>query len=228
MSTDTVRVWLVDARVPAATLDALATVLDDEELARARAYRHDDDRRRFTVAHAAVRYVLGDLLGVPAAAIRWTRGPHGKPELAHPTPAVPVNLSHSGDLTLVCVGTARAVGVDVQRLDPDRDMPALARRFFPPEEVSYVDTSVERFTALWARKEAVVKAGGGRLAQGLRLAVREPVVHVGEHPGGIPPGPYRLRDVPVPDGYRAAVALSGADDYDVAVTQWRSTVAVHR
>lgn len=225
---DTVRVWLVDARVAPSTVDGLATVLDEEELARARAYRHDDDRRRFTVAHGAARYVLGDLLGVPAADIRWTRGPHGKPELAHPTPGVPVNLSHSGDLTLVCVSTGRAVGVDAQRLDPDRDMLALARRFFPAEEVSYVDTSVERFTTLWARKEALVKAGGGRLAQGLRLGVRESVVHVGEHPGGIPPGPYRLREVPVPDGYRAAVALYGAENYDVVVTEWSSTVAVHR
>jgi 4'-phosphopantetheinyl transferase len=234
VSVDTARVWLVDARVPEATLAGLSAVLDDDELARARAYRHDDDRRRFVVAHGAVRHVLGDLLGIPPAEIGWRRGPHGKPELTGPPAGLPVNLSHSGDLTLVCVGTGRAVGVDVQRVEPDRDVTALATRFFPPDEAEHVLTSrtagtrAHRFATLWTRKEAVVKAGGGRLAQGLRTGVREPVVLVADQPGGIPPGPYRLTGVPVPHGYRAAVALYGADAYEVAVRSWTWTAAVHR
>jgi 4'-phosphopantetheinyl transferase len=225
---DTVQVWLVDARVPAHTLDALSAVLDDDERARAHEYRHVEDRRRFVVAHGATRCVLGDLLGIPPAALRWDRGPHGKPELTGPGAGLPVNLSHSGELTVVCVATRRAVGVDVQRIDDDRDVTALATRFFPPDEARYVGTSVERFATLWTRKEALVKAGGGRLAQGLRTGVREPVVRVGDQPGGIPPGAYRLTGVPVPPGYRAAVALSGAQPYEVAVRSWTSNAAVHR
>jgi 4'-phosphopantetheinyl transferase len=218
MTADTAQVWLVDARLPEHTVAALHAVLDDDERARAQGYRHADNRRRFVVAHGAVRCVLGELLGVPAAELHWRRGEHGKPELTGRWAGTPVNLSHSGELSLVCVAT-RATGVDVQRIDADLDAVALATRFFPPEEAGYVASSrtagtrADRFATLWTRKEAVVKAAGGRLAQGLRLGVRQPVVVIGDRA-------YRLAGVPVPHGYRAAVALYGEDGYRITVRSW--------
>jgi len=219
MSADTAQVWLVDGRLPEHALAALHTVLDDDERARAHGYRHDDERRRYVAAHGAVRCVLGELLGVPAAELRWRRGEHGKPELTGRFAGTPVNLSHSGELSLVCVAT-RATGVDIQRVDVGLDVAALANRFFAPDEASTVlsgrtdGTRVHRFATLWTRKEAVVKAAGTRLAQGLRLGVRQPVVVLEGQP-------YRLRGVPVPHGYRAAVALHGDDGYRVTLRVWR-------
>ena len=137
-----------------------------------------------------------------------------------------VNLSHSGDLCMVAVTSSRRVGVDVQRLAPSSAAAALARRYFPPAEarlVLDVDGAEDRtdlFARLWVRKEAVVKAAGARLTQGLAVPVHgsAPVV-VDFHPDSAP-GRYRIADVETPQGYRAAIALSGGEAFEVVQRRW--------
>jgi 4'-phosphopantetheinyl transferase len=213
---DAVQVWLVPDQRSEPVLAALLAVLDADERRRADAYRSADDRRRFVVAHGATRHIVARCLGAPAEEIRWRHGPHGKPELAGRWTGAQVNLSHSGDVSMVAVTASRPVGVDVQRVLPRVDATAMAHRYFPPEEARLVRAApdaegrADRFARLWARKEALVKAHGGRLTQGLRVQV---------HNVGAPAG-YRLTDVPAPHGYRAAVALAGPSGYRVAWHRW--------
>lgn len=129
--TDLVEVWLVADRRPDCALDGLLAVLDADERQRAEAYRSADDRRRFVLAHAALRHVVAGRLGAPPAEIRWARGPHGKPELTGPWRGTEVNLSHSGDVAMVALAAYRRVGVDVQRVLPHLDAAAMAARYFP-------------------------------------------------------------------------------------------------
>jgi 4'-phosphopantetheinyl transferase len=236
---EAVQVWLVpDQRSPAALADLLS-VLDAEERLRADACRTADARRRFVVAHGALRRIVARRLGAPAGEIRWRRGPHGKPELTGRWTGTQVNLSHSDAVGMVAVTASRRVGVDVQRVLPRMDARAMANRYFPPEEARFVlaaadaDDRAERFARLWARKEALVKAHGGRLTQGLRIPVRDPG-RPGDpgHPGdpgrpGAPGDPrdawargYRIADVPAPRGYRAAVALGGPGSYRLDWRRW--------
>jgi 4'-phosphopantetheinyl transferase len=220
---DLVRFWLIRADLPAGTVAALQDVLDDEERDRARAFLLDRHRHRFVVAHAAARVLVGAQLGLPAREIRWRRGPAGKPEVA----GVQVNLSHSGRLAALALARDRPVGVDVQRLQPSLDAVRMSARYYPVAEARYVaagsgrDARLRRFVALWTRKEACVKAAGGRLIPGLGLPVhrtpdpgaRECVVDDGTRR-------YMVRDVPVPDGYLAAVALAGGDTFQIAYGRW--------
>ena len=217
MALDTVYVWLIRTELPDPAVATLAKLLDGEEMQRAGAMP-PDRRRRFVSAHGAARLITGQHLGAPPEQLRWRRGPHGKPELAGEWQGVRVNLSHSGELALLAVTANRAVGVDVQelrRLDACR----LAARFFPAAEARFVAAApgpagqVARFTRLWTRKEACVKAAGGRLLAGMALPV-----HAGEV---VLPGPYRVRDVPVPHGFRAALALAGGQPYRVLRRWWR-------
>jgi len=235
---EAVQVWLVPDQRSTAALADLLSVLDAEERQRADACRTADDRRRFIVAHGAVRHIVARRLGAPAEEIRWRRGPHGKPELTGRWTGTQVNLSHSDDVGMVAVTASRRVGVDVQRVLPRMDAGAMANRYFPPEEARFVraaadaEDRAERFARLWARKEALVKAHGGRLMQGLRIPVRDLGPGTGErpprlrHPGG-PGDPrdawsrgYRITDVPAPRGYRAAVALGGPGGYRVDWRRW--------
>ncbi|HKT04708.1 MAG TPA: 4'-phosphopantetheinyl transferase superfamily protein, partial [Rugosimonospora sp.] len=130
-----------------------------------------------------------------------------------------VNLSHSGALGAVAVTAGRPVGVDVQHLTPAVDPVRMARRYFPPAEAGWVAEvagaaeRLRRFTALWARKEACVKASGARLMQGMRLPVREAGLVPGEQ------GPWLVTDVPVPDGFHGALALRGTAGFRVR-TRW--------
>lgn len=207
--------WLVDARTP--DYPALAALLDEPERQRLARLRREEARRRFVAAHGTARVIVGRQLGVPPAVLRWRRGRHGKPELAEPRSGLRVNLSHSGDLVAVAVTDHRAIGVDVQelldRLDPGR----LADRFFPEPEARFVAAGpdpVDRFTRLWVRKEACLKAAGGRLVEGLAVPVLSPNHEtLVQHPDG----DYLVRDVPVPAGFRAAVALAGVAPFRISL-----------
>ena len=227
VSTDVVHVWLIGAQVPEPVLARLHAVLDDGERQRAEALLHAQDRRRFVIAHGAVRVIVGARLGVPAERIRWQLGRNGKPELAAEWTGVRVSLSHSGDLSMVAITDERDVGVDVQQLLPSLDATGMAARFFPPAEARFVAAgtgpaeAADRFGRLWTRKEACIKASGGRLMQGMTLPVYGTGrIVVVDHPDGALPGPYVVTDVPVPQGFAASVALEGAQPYRMVPRWW--------
>jgi 4'-phosphopantetheinyl transferase len=117
--------------------------------------------------------VLAPYLEAAPDAIELEAGPHGKPELKGGD-RLRFNLSHSADLAVVALALDREVGVDVERIDPNRDALALARRALSPEAVAAVAaaTPEERprvFHAAWARHEAVAKC----LGTGLGLSPAE-------------------------------------------------------
>ena len=212
------RVWILPVDVPADVAAAYREVLDEGERARAAAFLNPRDRQRFTVAHGALRILAGRELKTRPGALTWAPGRHGKPELTPPWSGLHTSLSHSQDMVAAAVSTGRPVGIDIQHLVPGLDVAALSARFFPPDEAGYVaagrDASAreDRFARLWARKEAVVKAAGGRLWPNLKIAVHGcDVVSCAE-----PAGPYRVMDLPAPRSFRAAIALTGAGPFALA------------
>jgi 4'-phosphopantetheinyl transferase len=222
--TDLVRVWIVPVDVPPDTAARCRDVLDDGERARAAAFVSPRDRQRFTVAHGALRILAGRELKTRPAALTWAPGRYGKPELAPPWSGLHTSLSHSSEMIAAAISTGRPVGADIQYLVPGLDTVGLSARFFPPDEAGYVaagrDASAraDRFAHLWARKEAVVKAAGGRLWPNLKIAVRgRDVVSCAE-----PASPHRVADVPAPASFRAAVALTGAAPFVMEAVGWPS------
>ncbi|GLZ39772.1 4'-phosphopantetheinyl transferase superfamily protein [Actinokineospora sp. NBRC 105648] len=209
MSPDTVRVWLVDSALPAPELDRLAATLDPGERAKA-AEMGARQRREYIAAHGAARAIVGRALGIEPARVRWTIGRHGKPEVD----GLRMSLTRSFGLAMVACADRRAVGVDLQWVDDGLDIPRAATRFYPADEARHVGGSPARFTGLLARKEACVKAAGGRLFPGLRLPVHDRTVVWQAD------GPYRVRDIPAPRGYLAAVALAGTEDFEVREHRW--------
>jgi len=220
--TDRVRVWIVPVDVPPDTAARCREVLDDSERARAAALLSPRDQQRFTVAHGALRMLAGLELKTRPAVLAWAPGRYGKPELAPPWSGLHTSLSHSGDMIAAAISAGRPVGVDIQHLVPGLDPVGLSARFFPPDEAGYVaagrgaSARADRFAHLWARKEAVVKAAGGRLWPNLRIAVHDrDVVSCAE-----PASSHRVADLPAPAGFRAAVAVTGAAPFAMTVTCW--------
>ena len=219
---DLVRVWIIPGDVPSEISASCEEVLDDGERTRAAAFLAPSDRHLFVVAHGARRILVGQQLRTPAATLTWIAGAHGKPELAPPWSALRTSLSHSASLIAVATSALRPVGIDIQHLMPSLDAIGMSARFFPPDEADYVaadpdaNTRADRFAHLWARKEAVVKAAGGRLWPNLKITVRDQeVIGCAE-----PAKRYRVTDVRAPAGYRAAVALSGTAPFEVKVARW--------
>jgi len=224
VTSDIVEVWLIGTDVSNSVLAELEALLDGDERERASTLLYPARRRQFVAAHGAVRVILGRRMDVSPESLRWRRGPHGKPELAGSGPQV--SLSKSGSLAALAIAADRRVGVDIQRLLAHLDVTRMARRFYPPEEARFVseaagsDEQAERFTRLWARKEACVKVSGGRLLPGLRLTVRpagavRATCAAGADLAGSPASEYLVRDLRVPRGYRAAVAAEGSDHFSI-------------
>jgi 4'-phosphopantetheinyl transferase len=218
--TDVVRVWIIPSHVPPTTMTMFAGVLDDGERARAVTFKKLHDQRLFTIAHGAVRVLAGREVDARPAAFTWIPGEHGKPELMPPWSGLHTSVSHSGDLAAVAVTTSRPVGVDIQQLVPGLNAAALSARFFPPGEASYVAAGhgrrerANRFARLWVRKEAAVKAAGGRLWPNLAIEVRgRDIVTCAQ-----PAGSHRVAKVTAPEGYHAAVALAGPEPFVMSVS----------
>lgn len=219
-----VDLWLIDADQPPEVAARLWRTLDADE--RARAERADAGRRsRFTVVRGAVRELVAARLGIRPAELVWRYGPHGKPE---PVGAggLRVNWSTAEPLAVLALAEGRAVGVDVEPLRDARRAERMAARWFPFEEARFVAEPAEpaeraaRFTALWCRREACVKAYGGRLVQALGVSVAGPSPLLLADPGPLGTGPVGLCDVPVPGPYRAAVATVGGCPDQVNTLMW--------
>ncbi|MFJ8622461.1 4'-phosphopantetheinyl transferase family protein [Kitasatospora sp. NPDC093550] len=217
--------WCIDAEQPASFVEELWQLLDPRERART-AGASPELRSRFTVVRGAVRQLVGARLGVRPAGLVWRRGPNGKPEVEG-AEGLGVSWSASGALGVLALAEGRAVGVDVERLHDARTAERMAARWFPFEEARSVAEPAEpseraaRFTALWCRREACVKAYGGRLTQSFGVSVAGPSPVLVGDPGALGPGPVRLCDVPVPGPFRAAVATLGELPLHVNSSVWQ-------
>jgi 4'-phosphopantetheinyl transferase len=151
--------------------------------------------RRWVASRWALRAVLGRYLGAPPAAIELELGEHGKPRLAGDAGHLAFNLSHSGELALVAVSGGPDVGVDLERIDVERDVMALAERALGAAEVAVVRAApaperAAAFYTAWARHEALVKCHGG--------GIWNPAE-----------GEAAIESLDAGEGYAAAIAVAG-------------------
>lgn len=196
-------------------------LLDDEERQRSERFVHSRDRHRFVLAHSSLRSFLALSLGVEPAAVRYETGAQGKPRLAPGLPPLEFNLSHSVELALLAVVRGRPVGVDVEHVRELPDAMSIADAHFTAAESKGLRSlppaeQKAAFFRYWARKEAVVKAGGEGLGRSLDS------FDVGGAPGRTE---WLLQDLQSPAGYAAAGAVAAPED---ARVQWRELLLTDR
>ncbi|MFT4179025.1 MAG: 4'-phosphopantetheinyl transferase superfamily protein [Thermomonas sp.] len=157
-------------RVRLARLDAVTVTghdwLGDDEATRLAAMTSPDRRRSFLAGHWLARELAADWLQVESRRITLQRHDDGRPLLLLDgrACALSLSISHSGDWLAVALANV-PVGVDVELPRRQRDLDALARFAFSPEEAQRLQDlpEVERSTAfhlLWALKEARGKRSG--------------------------------------------------------------------
>ncbi len=157
--------------------------------------------------------LLGRYAGLPPGQVSLRRGHFGKPALQQPPgeSGIQFNVSHSGRVGLIALAAGRQIGVDVEEIRGDTRVDDLTRDFFTAEERESLrglegETRIRAFYAAWTRKEAEIKACGGSIAVAR---------------AGVPrsPGEWVLRDLPVGDGYAAALCSDGRPAR-VALWEW--------
>ena len=158
-------VWGCQLEGDAETVAAARRWLDDGERQRADRLIRPEEQRRFILAHACQRAILGRYAGCDPAEIVLQPGFHGKPEFLNDG-GIRFNLSHSHGHLLVAVARDRAVGVDLEPVrDRSSDMKKLAERFFAPDEYAAIAAAApsrraETFARYWVAKEAFLKYQG--------------------------------------------------------------------
>jgi 4'-phosphopantetheinyl transferase len=168
-----VQLWAVRLNPCQDQIDRLAAWLSSSERKRAGRFRFGRDRRRYTVRHGFLRFLLGHHMSIPPESVRFMTGPASKPFLADDS-GLYFNLSHSGELALIGLSRDAELGVDIENTKIVDDADTIVRRLFSPREVAayFQVPASERpvaFFNCWTRKEAFVKALGSGLALSLKL-----------------------------------------------------------
>jgi 4'-phosphopantetheinyl transferase len=215
MALASLNIWCVGLDVRPEVEAALRAELSADEAARFERLASPVACRRHAVARGTLRALLGSFTGQPPRSVAIETGPSGKPRLAD-ADGLHFNVSHSGDLALICVSGRGPVGVDVESVRPVPSAGAIARRRFAPVEARFVEEgdpaeADRRFLLCWTRKEAVVKAIGTGLGVDLR-GFTVPLTDSGGTVSTAAPSRHRagrwlIAGVPVDEEHVAALAL---------------------
>jgi 4'-phosphopantetheinyl transferase len=199
-----VEVWRVTLRPTTDRLACAWKSLDEHERARADGFRFEADRVGYVAAHGALRCLLAMYLDLEPEALRFVRGPAGKPSLdSDLSTGLEFNLSHSGDRGLIAICRGGPVGVDLEKIRPGFDYAGIADRYLASEERVRLRCAgpgtVQEFFRLWTRKEALWKACGLGLAAVERDT--DPAASA----------EWTVREIAIAPDYAAAVCAPGPD-----------------
>jgi len=165
-------IWQNEVHVWRARLDTQWSWAFDEALslddrARADRFRFESDRRKFCVARASLRLILGRYLKTKPGRLQLDTTQYGKPYFADQklSQGLRFNMSHSHQLALIAVTREREVGVDLEYMRSDFVTDEVATHFFSRSEAEDFcavspEMKTQSFFNCWTRKEAYIKARG--------------------------------------------------------------------
>jgi 4'-phosphopantetheinyl transferase len=198
-------------------MPASTALLDASERARLARLRSRTRARRYAARRSALRLVLGAALEIPPQLVPLEPGSHGKPRIAAET-SLSFSVSHRGASAVIALAHGGAIGVDIESARPHGSPRRLAARFFHPEEAAEIAAlpaalATDAFLRCWTAKEAVLKAIGVGLEEGMREVVltadpREPL-RLRRVPGALDAADWTLHELCV-HGHRLALALAQA------------------
>jgi len=226
-----VEVWVVDLNALDHTLHPVYELLGEDERQRAERFRFPIDRRRFVMARATLREILGRYLQTAPEQLEFEYGEYGKPRLARPHTSVRFNASRSGERALIACTQDHEIGVDIESLSRELEIDDLSRRFFTASESQKLatfpaDRRKEAFLRCWTCKEAFIKAVGKGFSLGLdkfnvSLGMGSPKVDASTPIDKFIVDGWSL--IPLAssalEGYISALAIEG-EDAEVSLRSW--------
>lgn len=137
---------------------------------RERAQKFVRGRESYIASRWLLRQTLARYLGIAPKAVEFLRTDKGRPYL--PQGDIDFSLSHSGDWALLAVGKEQSIGIDVELIQPTRDLKGIAENYYHPHEIAHLQTlneadQTDYFYRLWTLKEAFFKATGSGISAGL-------------------------------------------------------------
>ncbi|MEO8302577.1 MAG: 4'-phosphopantetheinyl transferase superfamily protein [Betaproteobacteria bacterium] len=209
--------WFGLARTPE-EIDEATALLSASERARAERWGTDALRHRWIAGRAALRTLLGDVLGIAPPAVAIRRGLRGRPELVDASAGLDFNVSHTRGVALVAIARdlpeGTRIGVDIEHADRDVGADRLARKFLTPHERQTLadldaDGRRQRFLRYWTCKEAMSKATGDGIAAPFRRLDIElaPSPRLQDGPAPYLPAHWKLHFAALPPEWLATLAV---------------------
>lgn len=168
-----VHLWVADPSLMenANVQTACRELLSMEEVQRCGKFMQERDQSLYLTAHAMLRRVLSSYENRRATEWQFVTGQYGKPELvaAQADSGLQFNLSHTPGKVACAVCRDVPIGVDVESLERNMNLLALAERYFSQQETEALQAlptaqQKQRFIQYWTLKEAYIKAIGGGMS----------------------------------------------------------------
>ena len=214
-----VHVWRQDLERAVSQLDYFRSLLSEEEERRANRFRFAADGDEFVVSRGTLRNLLAGYQGIPARQLQFSFSEYGRPSLLLGAESQPIqfNISHSSGVTLLAFSPRHRIGIDVEKVRYDFDPLDISENYFSLSERAVLrglplELRHPAFFRCWTRKEAFIKALGEGLSHPLdafdvSLAPGSAAALLATRPDGSEASRWELRDIGVPDGYVAALAI---------------------
>lgn len=158
--------WLLDgSQVPEDDLAFFAARLGASETHRSASFARKERRRQFILGRMLLRIAVADVTGLCPDELRVIERPGNSPRLIFPHRhrlVANFSLSHSR-AWVACAASAQAtLGLDIEVIDPRRDIFAISEIAFPPIAHSWLLSRpdaerVAAFYSLWSAREALFK-----------------------------------------------------------------------
>lgn len=211
-------VWRIELDQPLDIAANLVEILSAEERERADRFVFARDAARFRLCRAMLRLGLAWYLKRAPREIGLTTGWRGKPRLAEPA-GLYFNVSHCHGLALIAFTTAGEVGVDLEAAGRDLEAVEIASSNFTRKEAAMIasaptsEEQIQLFLRFWTRKEAVLKADGCGILDGLdSVDVTQQAENLVRLQGaGAAEGSWLVRDMDGIDGFAGAIAARPGD-----------------
>jgi len=162
-----IHIWRVHLDRSDSAVQHFQQILSPDEVARAGRFHFEKDRRHWIIARGQLRWLLGQYLQIAPSLLRFRLNTYGKPLLDAPVDATNLffNLSHSASLALYAFAPTPAIGVDIEYMRSEIDIPALAGISFSTNERAALfqllpEEQFYAFYRCWTSKEAYIKARG--------------------------------------------------------------------
>ncbi|MEW7847783.1 4'-phosphopantetheinyl transferase superfamily protein [Massilia aurea] len=142
-----------------------ASWLGNSEKKRLKAFVRDERRRQFLAGRALLRRTLAEIFSMTPVQISLIERSGQGPALDFPTILhVNFSISHSGQWVGCAVSTVSKVGLDIERIDEEREVLPMAEHAFTPTDLEFLKDSSGyeqrlRFYRTWCTYEAHFKLG---------------------------------------------------------------------